>query len=473
MKLSKTDFADNQACAKTFWLRRRDPNTIAWKPLTAAEQMRMREGQEVEAESEPYVRHHFAGHGIHRQMVFETETLLARADYVVVVDQEARLIDIVEVKGSTSVKKAGGKEHIADGAFQLLAAERAGWTVRSVHIVHLDPDYSFAGELDRLNLFSHADITMEARELLNTLEAEIDAAAALLASDELDRDGCDCRFYGSARHCEGFRYFNPAVPAVSAHLLPRITEKKLREFDPEFALDGIDPARLSEPQRLVQKAFADGPQIDPAGIRQFLDGLAYPLHFYDYEASGPAIPPADGYRPYQQLPVQFSLHRLTQDGVLEHFEWIADGYGQQWELIDALKQYVLPEGSAVSWNMSYEKACNTRMAALHGDHAEFLLGLNDRTVDLEIPFRLSWVDGRFGGSTSIKKVLPVLCPDLRYNEAEVHDGTGAVEAWTQMISLPDGERRAELKRQLLAYCRLDTLAMVEIFRILKDTVAEH
>lgn len=90
------------------------------------------------------------------------------------------------------------------------------------------------------------------------------------------------------------------------------------------------------------------------------------------------------------------------------------------------------------------------------------------TRDLMKPFEEDYVDGRFGGSTSIKKVLPVLVPDLKYNASEVHDGTGALEAWKSLITTNDTDKKAEIRRQLLAYCELDTLAMVEIYKVLRS-----
>ena len=79
-------------------------------------------------------------------------------------------------------------------------------------------------------------------------------------------------------------------------------------------------------------------------------------------------------------------------------------------------------------------------------------------------FKAHYVHPDFRGSVSIKRVLPVLCPELAYSETDVHDGTGAILAFTEMAECTDPVRSAELRRQLLAYCKLDTFAMVSIFR---------
>ena len=65
------------------------------------------------------------------------------------------------------------------------------------------------------------------------------------------------------------------------------------------------------------------PTVDREAIKQFLDGLQYPLYFLDYETLMSLIPYFDGLRPYQQVPFQYSLHLLqTPDASLEHKEYL-------------------------------------------------------------------------------------------------------------------------------------------------------
>lgn len=108
-----------------------------------------------------------------------------------------------------------------------------------------------------------------------------------------------------------------------------------------------------------------------------------------------------------------------------------------------------------------------RLAELVPSAAAFLEDLNARTVDLMDPFKADYVHPGFGGSNSIKKVLPVLCPQLQYDQNAVHDGAGAMEAWMAMVSTADEQERSRLQQELKDYCRLDSLAMVEIYNALK------
>ena len=50
---------------------------------------------------------------------------------------------------------------------------------------------------------------------------------------------------------------------------------------------------------------------------------------------------------------------------------------------------------------------------------------------------------------------------------EVANGTDAMEAFTRMLEMPEGSDRKKLKKDMLEYCELDTLAMVRIFQKMK------
>lgn len=69
------------------------------------------------------------------------------------------------------------------------------------------------------------------------------------------------------------------------------------------------------------------------------------------------------------------------------------------------------------------------------------------------------------GSWSIKKVLPAVADGLDYGQlAGVQDGGMAMNAFVEAIDVQTTpQRRAELREQLWAYCRLDTLAMVKLW----------
>lgn len=69
----------------------------------------------------------------------------------------------------------------------------------------------------------------------------------------------------------------------------------------------------------------------------------------------------------------------------------------------------------------------------------------------------------FGGSYSVKLVLPALVPEMTYEGMEVADGQAAGLAWESLISDECGKAERQKKRQaLLDYCAQDTLGMVRL-----------
>ena len=68
-----------------------------------------------------------------------------------------------------------------------------------------------------------------------------------------------------------------------------------------------------------------------------------------------------------------------------------------------------------------------------------------------------------------KKVLPVLCPESSYKTLGIQECASAKRLW--MESVLDGTRdssKQQILEDLVEYCKLDTLAMVEIFNKLRN-----
>jgi hypothetical protein len=104
-----------------------------------------------------------------------------------------------------------------------------------------------------------------------------------------------------------------------------------------------------------------------------------------------------------------------------------------------------------------------------------LLALNERFIDLAYPFQHKhYYHPKFNGKYSIKVVLPTLFPDddeLDYKKlGTIQNGGDAMDTFAKLHLLKDKSKLAEIKRDLLAYCRLDTLAMVRIWEKLQETI---
>ena len=467
MYITKTNFIQYLHCPKSLWFLKNDPENYPHGEVSIFMQKLIREGYEVEQ----YVQEYFKSNGnceVSFQTEFKTEDslLYARADaFEIKSDGTAALY---EIKSSTSIKTDSKHNHIKDACFQKICAERTGQRIDRVFLVHLNGEYIREGEINSDELFVFNDITEKVAELERETNEEISSALQFLTSDQ-DLQGCSCREKSRGNHCDTFANFNTDVPKSSIYHLPNVSQKKIGELLSKgvIGLDAVtDEYPLSERQHLVVKSAKTGtPQINKAAIRQFLSDLEFPLHFLDYETFSSAVPFLDGTGPHQQFPVQYSVHILEEDGALSHKEYLEREARLPDRLVEQIANDIGPSGSIVSWHASFEIRLNREMGERYTDKCNFLSNVNDRMVDLEDVFKIDYVDARFNGSTSIKNVLPVVCPDLDYEELNIKDGATAMEAWGRMVNASQKESE-EIAKDLLKYCRLDTYAMVKIIRFL-------
>ncbi|MCT4592505.1 MAG: DUF2779 domain-containing protein [Candidatus Gracilibacteria bacterium] len=170
--------------------------------------------------------------------------------------------------------------------------------------------------------------------------------------------------------------------------------------------------------------------------------------------------------------IQYSLHIQHEPyGELEHCEFLQTDNGTHPMkcLAHSLMEKMKESGHVVVWNKKFEGKCHEDIAELMPEYAEVFHGYNQRMFDLmEIFSKNLYAHHDFRGSYSIKKVLPVLVPELSYKDLNVSDGSMAMNAWKKMMfETEDQAEREQIKDDLLKYCELDTLAMVRIFEALE------
>ena len=71
------------------------------------------------------------------------------------------------------------------------------------------------------------------------------------------------------------------------------------------------------------------------------------------------------------------------------------------------------------------------------------------------------------GSYSIKYVLPALIPELSYRDLEINEGGLASVAFESLFYETDLIRIADIRNNLIEYCKMDTFAMVKLLEKLE------
>jgi hypothetical protein len=271
-----------------------------------------------------------------------------------------------------------------------------------------------------------------------------------------------CSFYD---HCHGDEPEHPIAE------LPGRRERLLKELA-ELGIDDIrnipsDFGGLTALQARVRDVVSAGSRHHDPAIAAALAKAEFPVHFVDFETFMPALPVFAGTRPYQTVPFQWSDHVLSEDGQVSHREYLHDGSDDpRQRFAETLLDAASDAGSVIVYS-GYEEFCLRELEAALPELAPRLAQLRTRLFDLHPIIKTHIYDPAFHGSFSIKRVLPALVLHLGYEDLEIGDGLLASLAYEELRDpTTAGDRAAELRGNLLAYCRRDTEAMLELFRAL-------
>ena len=246
-----------------------------------------------------------------------------------------------------------------------------------------------------------------------------------------------------------------------------------------------------------------------------LNALRYPLHFIDFETYMSALPHHEGMRPYEKITFQWSCHTIPAPGAdLIHREYLNDGFAYpNFTFAERLMDCIETSGTPLMWS-SFENTTLRQVLEQMDDFGyrndklqDWLLQITKDTtenrpgrfVDMNELCLKYYFHPEMKGKTSIKKVLPAVwnnspwlhddpwfseysplegtslnpydrlvdfALDLESDEV-VNDGTGAMMAYHDMMYGPsstDPVKRKQIRQSLLNYCKLDTMAMVMIWK---------
>jgi hypothetical protein len=374
--------------------------------------------------------------------------------------------DLIEVKSSSSLKA----EHIDDAAIQYYVVNGTGLLLGSVFIQHLNSECQYP---DLSDLFVMSDVTKEVLAKQEEIANNIAEQKGVLSYSE--EPNVPIGEYCEKPHeCEFKKECWSDVPEQSIFTLPRLNWKKktaLIERDILAIQEIPNTLELPDAQRLYANRIRAGvPVIDSNEIRKKLAALTYPLYFLDFETDAPAIPRLRGNSPYSRFPFQYSCHIRFENGSVEHQEYLHKELSDPRNPIAThLLDSIGNSGTIIAYNASFEKGVIEELANAVPLIGSQLMELIPRFWDLLDIFKKHYFHPGFNGSNSIKSVLPIVVPELNYDQLdEVHDGTEAGVVWNRMITESDESKRKSEIENLLEYCRLDTLAMVEIHRHLLD-----
>ena len=381
--------------------------------------------------------------------------------------------DLIEVKQSTGIKDY----HIDDMSLQKYAFVGAGYNIRKSILMHINNEYVREGDLDLKQLFVLEDCSEAVSEKLSEVKAKLEDLINVVNSEMEPQlkigDQCSSPF-----ECNYMDYCWNHIPAYSVYNVLRGT--KLENLLAEGIVEIKDipgDYNVTDRESIAIDSYKNNSvNIDKNGINEFLQSLIYPLYYLDYETIFPAIPLFDNSKPYQQIPFQFSLHIQEQPGgELQHIEFLHRNNGDPREAFaETLIKNCGDSGSVVVYNQGFESRINRELGLTLPEYKAALDDINDRMVDLLVPFRSRYLyHPKMQGSASIKSVLPAFVPELSYDELEIGDGGTASLMYLSCIkdSVPAAEKEM-IYDNLKTYCCLDTLAEVRLIEVLNSYISD-
>ena len=421
-------------------------------PAALAETQRLIEADSAPALFEPAFRHN---------------NVLARVDVL------QRIPDggwrMIEVKSTTRCKP----EHILDAAVQLWVLRGAGLDVRDAGVLTLNREYIYDGvRLDLDALFKFHPVLDEADALLESVGTKVVEMQAMLAAksapDIAPGQHClkpyVCPFY---EHCtrnipqpEHGIYELNGIRVNRREELEAIGITEVRDVPDDFPLDRL--------QSIIRQAVRDGRDTVHGDVARSLAEITPPVRHLDFETFQPAIPRFAGTRPYDQIPFLFSVRIEHDESSHEHTDYLYEDRGDPRPLIiERLLEALGDEGSICTYS-SFERTQIKALAAAFPQYANALNDIIARLVDLLPIVRGSYYHPDFHGSFSIKAVLPVIAPELGYDDLEVADGQLASIWYARALTTTDSTERRQIFDSLRNYCARDTLAMVELRKALLE-----
>jgi len=406
------------------------------------------------------------------EAAFLYRNVLIRAD---VLERTPGGWNLLEVKSGTKFKEG---VHDSDVAVQLLVLRGAGLAVEKTGLLTLNRDYVFDGvALDLEQLFVRHECTDLAESLQPEVERNVASFMATLNAGEPPAvspgEQCftpyDCPYYA---HCTR----DLVIPEHALSELPRINGNRLERL----AADGVveisqvpEDFSLTSLQARVREAVITGSEYLSEGLGNALQDITYPVYYLDFETFMPAIPRYAGTRPYEAIPFQYSLHVEQADGHVEHIEYLYEEDTDPREPLTVELISALGELGTICVYSGYEKQVIGALALSFPQYADQLHAILDRLWDLLPVVREHYYHPDFHGSFSIKKVLPVLVPDLGYENLAIQDGQAAGLAYQAALIEKDAEARQRIFVDLREYCGLDTEAMLRLREALHNKINCH
>ena len=448
-------------------------------------------------------------------------TFTTRADILTRAHKETW--NMIEVKSIMSKREY---DYVIDMAYTTAVLRNAGIDVARVGLMRIDDDFVL-DELEQLETMDIFDLMQISWKWQESVEQQINSFNASNAWNFIDHLTASpapppANFSLQCQKCPSCRRFDNCATVLE---LPNLGHMQDRYFELMEAgihciqdiPDGFFSTRNSYEQTaaIVTSCVKQGKMYvsdmlqellsthfnGPAHVALQRGPIIWPVLYLDFETLSTAVPLFTGAHPYQNIPIQYSLHRASYKPVVtdlfapdletvEHREMLADpSLDQRKELalkllndIDQLSDPQAPNSSIMAYHASVEKNAIEYLASLFVEDqpeiANRLYAITLRLVDLlkiikgggeRQPRAPNFYHPAFKGKFGLKSVIKIFSQE--YENLDIKSGDAALAAYGQLayaLKFPltpwdiSEFDQTKILTDLAAYCQLDTYSMIQI-----------
>lgn len=472
--VTKEIFLNAMVCPTLGWLIRiRGRQTVFGEP-SLDQQFRMEQGREVQVRARKlYANGILVKDSNFKSAVDRTESLMNNPDIDVIMEGAffasgcATRADIlkrfdshwylIEMKSSINDKE----KYVDDLAYTATIIKRCGYTISKTSLLLVSKDFRLGMPNEKLFVeVDHTDEVLERVEIFDGLLESIEEITSQKTKPapqlKFECKSCDIAEDCVSKGVENHIFELPGLSKTKFVLLNELGTNRIEMIPDDF--------KLTANQTRARNAVVTKKPFISEKLSAELAKIQWPVYYLDFETMSTAIPLYDNTAPYATVPIQYSIHKCLASGNIEdHFEYIADPTEDcRRQFAENLVNHLGQKGSIIMYT-SFEKTVINKLADRFPELSVKLQSLVDRLVDIWAIIYKNIYHYDFHGSTSLKRVLPVMAPDMSYEKLNIKEGSTASVTFTYMaLGKYGAEDIDRLRKDLLEYCKQDTLAMVKL-----------
>ena len=500
--LTKSSYLDGLKCDKFLWISSFAKNKI--NPPSAFDQNLMDDGNAVGAlVTQLYPN----GIEIPTTIVNRDERIALTNELISTgtdaIFEATFFADNIEIRVDALLKASGGYEirelkavkfknnilndkkfqkHINDVSIQYYVLNKLGYNITNSYVMTINGEYIRDDNLSAKELFKEVLVTNEVLDLQDSIPEKVkDLNEILLDMQNEPNTDIDKHCHKDNQKCGAKKYCwqeQRNIPDYSIFDIFNLGDKSLNMYHNNI----VDIKDIPEDERTteIQEFYIDhwinnSTYINDVEIGKFISELCFPLFHLDFESYNPAIPKYKNSRPYQQIPFQYSIHVEHNENKCEHREFLGNPkLDPREELICQLLSDIEGQSSVIIYS-SFEINRIKELACDFPKYQDDLLAIIPRIKDFQNLFiNRHYYSYKLKKKYSIKKVMQLLVPNMEShyidlkNAGKVSNGEEAILACKELYTEEDPNRIKQIRRELLDYCELDTLATLESLRAIRN-----